>query len=255
MTTLNLKNVEAAMENYTNAEFELYEIEEAKKQEMAPIEKKYEKPLEKATRTLEQQRINQHKAVADTIRNNPDWHTSMELFNIAMEFEWKEGNDPFFFDDNERYVTKAILETNPFNTDLIMPQGSHYCFGYGDYRAHILVPQVKIDASTRDEELQDFANALESYMDSMREYVGPKTRGAHTAAQAPIFSYPSSSHGCYVIVSEEKGAYRIAITRYGSYSDITPKDMSLFDVLKIVRDKYGYSDKKNIHPDSDDDDW
>lgn len=258
MPTIDMTNIEHAMELYTEAEANLYEIEDTKKQEMAPIEKKYEKPLEKATHALEQQHINQHKAVADTIRNNPDWHTNMELFDIAMEFEWKEGNHPFFFDENECYVADAILETSPFNTHLVMPQGAHHCFGKGKHQARVLVPQVKIDAATSDEELQEFANELEPYMDSMREYVGPKTHGAHTAAQASIFDYSLSSHGCYDIVSEAKGAYRIGITRYGSYSDITAEDMSLFEVLKIVRDKYWYSDKKNIHPDidnDDDDDW
>lgn len=249
--TIDMSNIENAMELYTEAEFNLYEIENAKNQEMAPIEEKYEMTIEEATEALNQQRINQHKAVADTVRNNPDWYTAEKLYSLVTVFDWVEGNDTFFFEENECYVTNAVAQTDLFSNELIMSDTSHYHVGFDEHAARLIVPQVRVDASTKDAELQELANLLEPYLDAMREYATDRTNYNHTTGQASIFERTLSQNGVYEIVTERKGEYHIGITRYGSYSDVTHDPMSLFEVLKIVRDKYWYSDENNIHPDDE----
>lgn len=244
--TINTTLIEEAMERYTEAEFNLYSIQEAKKEEMKPIETKYRKPLKKAENALDKALIQQHKAIAETIKNNPDWYTDPTLYKLAVEGSWTENNRPFFFDHNECYIDNAITSTSLFSNRLLNSETHYYVTGHYENKARIVSVEIMLDASTSDEELEELAKLLEPYMDALRYYTAQETNYTENQAQASIFEHTLSEYGSYSIVTEEKGEYNIAKSVYGSCRP-SGNTAPLLDVLKTVRKEHWFSDKKHVH--------
>lgn len=241
MTTINTA-IQAA-ENYKNTQNTYQELCD----KLNKIEKDLE--IDKAFTTMKSQLKEKHKVVAETINQEPEWFTNQEFVYLVMDCMRDENKRKYLqLAGKHKYVNNAIHDnfSQIFNDKV---KQNTRVVGNNS----IIVPSIRIDASTTDKELEDITPVLESFLTTFSHY-------SHSILQETEYHFPVESYNSFYndkyceIIFTTIGEYKIAeynLTYWDTDTVITTypqgeNTKSLLNVLKEVRDHYWFSDMNNI---------
>lgn len=70
----------------------------------------YKSTFSQLQEEVDKKKIANHKAIAEAINNDPQWHKNDDILIPMMRFAIKEQEDNFFFQDHDKYIINAIYD-------------------------------------------------------------------------------------------------------------------------------------------------